>query len=953
MALNYVDVNGILTIPGAYASYTVQTANAGLAATGILLILGEASQGPSYSQETNGPVAFGPDQFAAVSKKYGSGDLVDAFRTAAAPSSDPQIRGAPTAIYLLKTNTGTKATASMLRAGLSAYATLEDISYGLLGNQIYSSVVNSTPEVPAQFQGAYVPPVIAASTWALQFRLNGGSSFVLSGSGATYQTPTALMGAINASSTTGNSLAFAAAAYNIFANGGLTRGLLISGNVGVAQLAVAVSGNTATFTISNTGTGGFAALPVVGDVLQIPVGSAIAGTGNANCGTYIVSTVGAAVISALKVANAVAPGSPVTAPVVVAATNVLATTDLQAFSPITFANFTGVNRGSTVGLGAVTVTGTISGAYLVLTLGSGSWVANPQTGDYCLIAGGASAPAVIANAAGGWYTVVSSTNNTVTLSRLSSDRAATAFVATALGSSTEIQFWRPAIDGVGKSIEVFTDSSNTSGLVAWYDPATSAPAQFDTSSGAFFTSATELGVTLNVARPATQTNEVIPAGGAVVLTIGYKGTSCSVTVTGTTLTTTPVGGSGSALSILFSQYATLAGLAGFINSQPGYTCSVGSNLYGQYAPSILDDGTFTCGTGAINSNQTLRLKADAYFFNKAITQNSGTVMLANPLPVSGLPEPQSTFYLVGGTQGGTSNTDILNALNAYLLVQGNFVIPLFSQDATLDIAQGQTDPASTYTIAAIQALTLQHVQTASQYKNRKPRQGFASNLGTFAAAKTAAQTMATARMSMTFQSVKTTNTYGNIVLFQPWMLSVFAAGMQAAGFYRPLFNKLIDASGIIQVAGDFSDQSQSNVSDALNNGLLVAQNRVTGGITFVSDQTTYGVDNNFVYNSIQAIYAADTVATTTAQRMEVAFVGQSFSDVSAAVALSYLKGIMADLLRLKLLTPSDDAPNGYKNVNITIAPPVMLVSLEIKLGTGIYFIPISFLISQASQTATA
>jgi hypothetical protein len=120
----------------------------------------------------------------------------------------------------------------------------------------------------------------------------------------------------------------------------------------------------------------------------------------------------------------------------------------------------------------------------------------------------------------------------------------------------------------------------------------------------------------------------------------------------------------------------------------------------------------------------------------------------------------------------------------------------------------------------------------------------------------------------------------------------------------------------------------------------------------VSDQTTYGKDGNFVYNSIQMVYAADTVALTTAMRMENAFVGQSLSDVSAALALSYLQGIMSDFLRLKLIAPSSDAPLGFRNAKIVIDGPAMRVSAEVKIAGSIYFIPISFYVTQITQTAS-
>ncbi|MBA3350950.1 MAG: hypothetical protein H0U23_00740 [Blastocatellia bacterium] len=85
--------------------------------------------------------------------------------------------------------------------------------------------------------------------------------------------------------------------------------------------------------------------------------------------------------------------------------------------------------------------------------------------------------------------------------------------------------------------------------------------------------------------------------------------------------------------------------------------------------------------------------------------------------------------------------------------------------------------------------------------------------------------------------------------------------------------------------------------------------------------------------------------------MERAFVGQSVADVSAALALSTLEAIMDDFKRIKLIAASDDAPKGFKNASIKIKGPSMVVNIEIKLAGSIYFVPISILVSQVSQSA--
>jgi hypothetical protein len=301
---------------------------------------------------------------------------------------------------------------------------------------------------------------------------------------------------------------------------------------------------------------------------------------------------------------------------------------------------------------------------------------------------------------------------------------------------------------------------------------------------------------------------------------------------------------------------------------------------------------------------------------------------------------------------------VTNALAACQGLTANFVIPLFSQNATLDITAGLTDPSSTYTVAAVQEAVLSHVLFMSGILQKGNRQGFVSNRDTFANDLLAAGTLANYRVNMTFQDYKELNANGNIQQFQPWMGSVLAASMQAAGFYRSIMRKQINTNGVLQntppglTAPDFNPGNKSQLTQALEGGLLVAQPSSSGGYSWVSDQTTYSVDNNFVFNSIQAIYAADLIALTLQQRMETLFVGQSLADVSAATALTAVQSIMADLKRLKLIAASDGNPTGYNSVSVLIQGYVMQVSLNVFLASSLAFVPITINISQVTQSAT-
>jgi hypothetical protein len=413
------------------------------------------------------------------------------------------------------------------------------------------------------------------------------------------------------------------------------------------------------------------------------------------------------------------------------------------------------------------------------------------------------------------------------------------------------------------------------------------------------------------------------------------------------------GGTGAAFPTLkLADFRKLSDLAAFINSQTGWSCSVATSIYGQLPCTALDQGTYFCGTDV--GGKTGRIKKDAYDFYKRLSEGSATVQFGIPpaRAASGLPDVQATFYLDSGAKGATTSAGVAAAIDKLASLRGNFVVPLFSRDATDDITDGLTESTSTYTIAGVNAAVSSHVLAMSKLKLRRHRQGFCSFRGSFANAKLAAQNIANYRVAMTFQDVKALSGAGTITQYQPWMTAVLAAGMQAAGFYRSLVFKGVNASGVLMADGSVTDQSDADLEAAIENGLLAIQRPDGGGLRWNSDQTTYATDESFVFNSVQATYASDTIALTVAQRMERAFVGQSVADVSASVALSYLQGIMADMKRLKLIAASDDAPLGYKNAQIVISGNAMRVTVEIKLAGAILFIPIAFLVTQVQQTAS-
>lgn len=624
------------------------------------------------------------------------------------------------------------------------------------------------------------------------------------------------------------------------------------------------------------------------------------------------------------------------------------------------------------------VLGSISGSLAVTVSGNsvtvsytGTWGATPVAGDTLYIPSG-SAIVGTSNRNVGAYVVTSATTNSITATKLLDGSgtpgqvtAPVAVSTTGVAATTDVEVFAPVVittagsavvDGVGKSLEIAELTSSTDRLSnLCYALSTTKVAWVSTSaSPQLLTSATEYSVQLTNIRQADQISETIVAGGQVGLLVGYKGTTATITISATQVSTTVAGGAGASIpATLLSSFPTLNDLAKWINAQAGYTCSVASAALGQMSPLSLDEGTFgICSTEGVAAG---RIKFDAYAFFTAVKSGSALVQVGFPTPVqalAGLPDVMTApAYLAGGARGGTSNAQFQAAIDSLEAVDGNFIVPLFSRDASADITAGATDSTSSYTIDSINAYVLTHCIKMSALKRKRNRQGFCSKRDTYANVKLAAANLASHRVSLSFEDMKDIGANG-LQQFQPWYSAVKAAATQAAGFYRAIFWKAINCSGAVQAAADWNPKNDDNVSDALKAGLLPIIRNKSGAWIWSSDQTTYLKDDNFILNSIQGVYAADVVALTAAQRMQDAFVGESLAEVSATQVLTAFGTVMADLRGLKLIGKSDDAPLGYKNTNVTISKGAILVETEAKVAGAVYFAKVGFLITEIQQSAS-
>jgi hypothetical protein len=483
--------------------------------------------------------------------------------------------------------------------------------------------------------------------------------------------------------------------------------------------------------------------------------------------------------------------------------------------------------------------------------------------------------------------------------------------------------------GWGRSLEISGDEADLSalGLTAALSTAAAEPEQ-----------------EIRIVRQDIGVDQTVEVRTAPVLMVGYLGTEATLSITGGALVTSVTGGTGDDINISLSDFSTIGELAAFIDSKEGYT-AMASSTASQRPTSDLD-GVTTIGIAtSIASSKPGRIKRSKEAFRSAIGTSS-LVTMSSIAAEGGLPDATAgKEFLSGGSKGHTTGLNVVQALAKAESLRVNFIVPLFSRDASEDIASGETDPSSTYTIDAVHAAAKDHTLKMSTILMKRNRISLLSHMGDFQDTLDKAGSLASFRVPLTFQSVdRLSGTRGTVHTFQPWMSAVVAAGMQSAGFYRAIVKKYANVVAVRDPEG-FDSGNPGDVETALEGGLLFMEEDNAGN-RWVSDQTTYGIDTNFVYNSLQAVYASDRLSIDLSDSTETRFTGQSLADVDLGTVDSFVREKMGQYKTLKLIAASDDAPLGYRGLKVRIAGPVLEIRVEVKLATAIYFIPIRIEISQ-------
>lgn len=905
-------------VPSAVLSQEVVSNAVQAPTTGVITIVGEADQGRHWSEFGDiSDASFGPDQLSKAIAEFGSGPLIDALRASISANSDPSINGAPNLFYAVKTNRGTKATSLVLRSGIStpaSYAQLRAKLAGIPGNLIsVQNLTNRDTILPqAASFGVYAKP---GATWSLGINVSGAGGFVVSDVFSQAQ-PTF----VSDITTNHND--------KLIASGGIRRGILASGSQTGTISAAVVSGNLVVTTSV-----AWNATPSVNDVAQIDSGSTIAGAASANIGSYRVLTATATSITLVPVNT--------TGSIIAVSSASRATNDLDSWSPISLQAYSGdIRTVFTAGLAAVTITAAVlSASEVSITLPAGTiFTAPPRVSDFFRLS------ADVNTLTAGVYQVTSITNQgtgSFRATRLSGGVIGTS--TTALGSvwASSTQVLSSDKAGVGQSLELFIPAASPTSVGVFKNTASATSTSADhTAIGTMTVSTVERRTATVISKPSqlAAVTETWIAGGDIVLEIGYTGGE-SATAT-TTIDDAELSFTGTPLTnvITISDYPTLTTLAAYLNSIPGFSARVTDPRWAGLSPTVLDNGTFGIASVAQGARAG-RIKKDGQAWFDAISQS---ILVEVPaFSVAGLPDadPSSTF-LSGGLKGATLSSDATDAIDACELLDTNFLLMAFDRDATADKVDGITDAGSTYEIDALNDYAKSHVIEMSSIKGGKNRTALVAKRATsLLDAQSASRILNHPRVVLSWFRIRD-SINGQTVILPAWGVSAKVGGMSCAADYRGIVKKFVNISGLVYPAG-FDVRRNGDKEDALLAGLTLIEQVRSGGFRFVSDQTTYSTDNNFVYNSIQAVYLADLLSLQLIQNANRIIVGQPLSIVTKSFVRGFVDTEMRNALARRLTAPSDDAPLGYKLGAININGPVVEIALVAKLGTLVYFVPIS------------
>tara|TARA_Y100000034_G_scaffold123532_1_gene170412 strand:+ start:1103 stop:3898 length:2796 start_codon:yes stop_codon:yes gene_type:complete len=308
---------------------------------------------------------------------------------------------------------------------------------------------------------------------------------------------------------------------------------------------------------------------------------------------------------------------------------------------------------------------------------------------------------------------------------------------------------------------------------------------------------------------------------------------------------------------------------------------------------------------------------------------------------SGVPQlNEPPTILTGGTLGTTAAADILNAFDQLIKQRHTTVVPLFSDDT------------ATLSIASVHQATLSHTQLGRGAGKNEIDAILALDVS--AAADPNSNATAQAELfnaqadinnencAIVYQRVERLNVDGVVTMFEPHMLAVIMAGMQAgSGVGEPLTYKYIRATDVdYPVQLDPLDKTTSD--NMLLSGILFVEPIEGKGFRVVKNISTYTKSDNLAYTDRNVREVLNHIAYDLRTGIEDRFTGLKATPATALSIKSFIDEKMQAYKDEEIIVDSNDPitgarVNAWRSIRVTISGDIATIRVEFFPVVGINY----------------
>ena len=420
-------------------------------------------------------------------------------------------------------------------------------------------------------------------------------------------------------------------------------------------------------------------------------------------------------------------------------------------------------------------------------------------------------------------------------------------------------------------------------------------------------------------------------------TILYTGAAATatMTITPTSLATTTTG-SVDDIAVSFASITNLADLIALITAHGNYTVVNLTGNAGAFSTPNLDYYASVDIKTAAASVYSRNFDVVNWMVNfSAIitgTRSAGT----SPIGAT-WPDVLATTALTGAIRGISTNTIWTTALATLGTVDVQQVVPLCSQDGSV---QGQS--GDTYTFASIAAASDAHCALYSSTIGKSERQNWVGGALSKSALIAQANALNSVHTCLSGMQPQVNFVNGTLGFGQEYLFAAMLAGMRAgAPIAEPLTFKFPNCISVQVRDGSWNPETNQDAVDLISNGIIYARNVSQKGTRIERGLTTYIQLANDAYSEESLVQTWKLISRQFRSALEDTYTGTRGLLSNIKTVIPTLKTAADRLGEQGAIT--DGIVNGvtipgFRNAKLTLAGDVLSVSCVVSPVEGINFI---------------